>query len=86
LVAPQTAARAAGCNWKSGKPPAQSDRDESPAVVVESQQAQRGSDMKKKIGLAVGAIGVVLLGFGGKYVYDNFTVELPKYQPINNAD
>jgi hypothetical protein len=41
--------------------------------------------MKKKIGLAVGAIGVVLLGFGGKYVYDNFTVELPRYQPIDNA-
>ena len=41
--------------------------------------------MKKKIGLAVAAIGVILLGFGGKYVYDNFTVELPKYQPIYNV-
>jgi len=39
----------------------------------------------KKISLAVGVIAVILLGFGGKYVYDNFTVELPKYQPIDNA-
>jgi hypothetical protein len=38
--------------------------------------------MKKKIGVAV---GVIVLVFGGKYVYDNFTIELPTYQPIVNA-
>jgi hypothetical protein len=38
--------------------------------------------MKKKIGLAV---GVILLGFGGKYAYDNFTVEVPEYEPINDV-
>jgi hypothetical protein len=41
--------------------------------------------MKKKIGLAVGAIGFLMLGFGGKYVYDNLTVELPNYQPTDNV-
>jgi hypothetical protein len=41
--------------------------------------------MKKKIGLAVAAIGVMLLSFAGKYWYDNFTVRLPKYQPIDNV-
>jgi hypothetical protein len=41
--------------------------------------------MKKKIGLAVGAIVFILLGFGGKYVYDNLTVELPNYQPTDNV-
>jgi hypothetical protein len=32
--------------------------------------------MKKKIGLAVGAIVAILLGFGGKWMYDTFTVKL----------
>jgi hypothetical protein len=41
--------------------------------------------MKRKIYLAFTAIAVIVLGFGGKYVYDNFTVELPTYQPIDNA-
>jgi hypothetical protein len=40
--------------------------------------------MKKKIGLAVAAIGV-MLSFAGKYWYDNLTVKLPKYQPIDNV-
>src|SRR3984957_3209499 len=48
-------------------------------------ERKRAGDMKKKIGLAFGAIVVILLGFGGKYVYDNFTVELPTYEPIDNA-
>jgi len=39
----------------------------------------------KRIGLAVGAIVVILAGFGGKWLYDNFTVELPKYPPIHNV-
>jgi len=39
----------------------------------------------KKICLAVGAMGVILLVFVGKYVYDNFTVELPTYQPTDSA-
>jgi cytochrome c5 len=38
--------------------------------------------MKKKVCLA---IVVIVLSFGGKYWYDNFTVELPTYQPIDNA-
>jgi hypothetical protein len=41
--------------------------------------------MKNKIGLAVGAIVVMVLCFGGLYVYDNFTVELPKYQSTDNV-
>jgi hypothetical protein len=39
----------------------------------------------KKIGLVVGAIVVILLGFGGKWAHDNFTVELPKYPPTSNV-
>jgi hypothetical protein len=41
--------------------------------------------MKAKIGLTIGALVALLLCFGGKYVYDNFTVEVPKYQAIENA-
>src|SRR6202453_2067784 len=41
--------------------------------------------MKRKIYLAFTAIAVIVLGFGGKYVYDNFTVEVPTYEPIGNA-
>ena len=40
--------------------------------------------MKKKIRLGVLAIAVIA-GFGGKYVYDNFTVEVPNYQPIDTV-
>lgn len=41
--------------------------------------------MTKKIGLVVGATVILLIGFAGKYVYDNFTVELPTYQPTDSA-
>lgn len=41
--------------------------------------------MKKKFCLAIVAIVVVVVSFGGKYWYDNLTVELPTYQPIDNA-
>ncbi|MFZ0869012.1 MAG: di-heme-cytochrome C peroxidase [Candidatus Sulfotelmatobacter sp.] len=41
--------------------------------------------MKKKVCLAVVAIVVIGLSLGGKYWYDNFTVELPTYQSIDNA-
>ena len=40
---------------------------------------------KKKLGLSVGAVVLVLLGLGGKYLTDNFTVKLPQYQPVDNA-
>ena len=40
--------------------------------------------MKKKIYLGVLAIAVIA-GFGGKYAYDNFTVEVPNYQPIDTV-
>jgi hypothetical protein len=40
--------------------------------------------MKKKIFLGVLAVAVIA-GFGGKYVYDNFTVEVPNYQPIDTV-
>lgn len=39
----------------------------------------------KKIGFAVAAIAVIMVGLGGKRVYDNFTVELPKYPPIDKV-
>lgn len=41
--------------------------------------------MKKKIGLAVGAIIAIGLGVVGKYWYENLTVELPTYQPTHSA-
>jgi len=41
--------------------------------------------MKKKIGLTAGAIVVILLGFGGYWLRNNFMVELPKYSPVANV-
>jgi len=38
----------------------------------------------KKISLAVAAVTVMLLA-GGRYVYDNFTVEVPDYHPIQQT-
>ncbi len=41
--------------------------------------------MKKKVCLAIVAIVIIVISFGGKYWYDNLTVELPTYQPIASA-
>lgn len=41
--------------------------------------------MTKRIGLAVGAILIIVLAFVGKWAHDNFTVELPKYPPIKKV-
>jgi len=40
--------------------------------------------MKKKIGLVLAAILVVLFVVGGKWAHENFSVELPKYPPVKN--
>src|ERR1700679_1856495 len=42
------------------------------------------ADMKTKIGLALGAIGVVLLVIG-RYGYEHFTIEEPEYRPIGTT-
>jgi hypothetical protein len=40
--------------------------------------------MKKRTGLIVAAIIAVVV-IGGKWAHDNFTIELPRYSPLNNA-
>jgi hypothetical protein len=40
---------------------------------------------KRKIALVVAAIVVLLLVFGGKWLRDNFTVQLPTYPPAKNV-
>jgi hypothetical protein len=44
-----------------------------------------GVDMKQKIGLAVGVFAVILGVLGLRHLHDEFTVELPKYPPIENV-
>jgi hypothetical protein len=39
----------------------------------------------RKISIVVGAVVVTLLSFGGKWFYDNLTVELPKYSPVDTT-
>lgn len=39
----------------------------------------------KKIGVGLTAVVIILLVLGGKWAYDNFTVELPDYPPIEKV-
>jgi hypothetical protein len=53
-------------------------------MTLVGELTQRAGDMKKKIGLSVGVIVVILIAFGIK-LHDKLTVELPNYSPIDNV-